>query len=92
MRPIVLSLQIVQPSEEWPSWLQQQCSERGWSHASSPLVWRELVDRGGRGSYLGGLGEFQQHASKYYDIAPSTEEGVEREVKRERGVGGEVVK
>lgn len=46
----------------------------------------------GRGSYLGGLGEFQQHASKYYDIAPSTEEGVEREVKRERGVGGEVVK
>ncbi len=40
-------------------WLKNTCNERGWSHSSSPLVWRELVDRGGKGILIGGANDFQ---------------------------------
>lgn len=66
-------MQIVQSRSEWPSWLRDQCTASGWSHSSgSPLVWRELVDRGGKGSYLGGLDEFVKYASHYYNVSPIT--------------------
>ena len=32
----------------------------------SPLIWRELIDRGGRGTLLGGLDDFQEYAQCYY--------------------------
>ena len=60
--------QISLPPQEWPSWLQEQCLERGWSHAQSPLVWRELVVRGGRGVYVGGVREFEEYAAHYYNV------------------------
>ena len=66
-------MQIVHPSDEWPSWLTDLCSKNGWRHATSPLVWRELVDRGGKGLYFGGLAEFEQYANHYYDAQPSTD-------------------
>ena len=46
------------------------------------------MDRGGRGAYLGGLREFQHYASHHYDITPSTDEGVERKVRRGGREGG----
>lgn len=36
------------------------------SKQSSPLIWRELIDRGGRGTLLGGLDDFQEYAQCYY--------------------------
>jgi hypothetical protein len=33
---------------------------------SSPLIWRELIDRGGRGTLVGGLDDFQEYAQCYY--------------------------
>ena len=64
---------MVKSSEEWPIWLAAECGLHGWSHSeSSPLVWRELVDTGGKGLYLGGLKEFEEYAWRYYAILPST--------------------
>lgn len=69
---------MVVSSEDWPSWLSEECKVRGWSHSQgSPLVWRELVDTGGKGLYLGGLAEFEAYAFKYHDISPSTEAELE---------------
>ena len=46
-------------------WLKNTCNERGWSHSSSPLVWRELVDRGGKGILIGGANDFQVQIISY---------------------------
>ena len=54
--------------ENWPEWLKQTCKEHGWKHTSSPLIWRELVDRGGKGLYLGGCDAFMELAEAYYGI------------------------
>lgn len=33
---------------------------------SSPLIWRELLDRGGRSTLVGDLDDFQEYAQSYY--------------------------
>lgn len=48
--------------EEWEGWLQNVCSENNWTHSKSPIVWRELVERGGKGLYVGGFNEFMEYA------------------------------
>ena len=79
-----MHLQVIQPSDEWPSWLSEQCSQYGWKHSSgSPLVWRELIDRGGKGLYLGGLQEFEHYASHYHGITPTTGGELEEAIARE---------
>ncbi len=70
-------IQVVHSSADWPSWLQEQCTANGWTHSSSPLVWRELVDRGGKGLYLGGLEEFTEYAAHYYNVQPTTDAALE---------------
>lgn len=47
-------------------WLKDTCNDRGWIHKKSPLVWRELIDRGGKGVLIGGANEFQEYAHGYY--------------------------
>lgn len=59
---------IVKTPDEWKSWLLSTCEERGWNHDKSPLVWRELIDRGGKGVLIGGANEFQEYAQGYYGI------------------------
>ena len=49
-------------------WLQEVCEERGWNHDKSPLIWRELIDRGGKGVLIGGANEFQEYVQAYYDL------------------------
>jgi len=44
------------------------CKTRGWEHEKSPLVWRELIDRGGKGVLIGGANEFQEYAKGYYGV------------------------
>lgn len=59
---------IVQKPGDWETWLKNTCNERGWQHMKSPIIWRELVDRGGKGVLIGGANEFQEYASGYYGI------------------------
>ncbi|KAH0621677.1 hypothetical protein JD844_023242, partial [Phrynosoma platyrhinos] len=49
-------------------WLQEICEKNGWKHKRSPIIWRELLDRGGKGLLLGGFNEFMEHAQHYYGI------------------------
>ena len=46
-------------------------------------MWRELIDRGGKGLYLGGLQEFEHYASHYHGITPTTNQGLEEAIARE---------
>lgn len=57
---------ITQHPDDWELWLQNTCEKNGWKHTRSPIVWRELVDRGGKGLLLGGFNEFMEHAQHYY--------------------------
>ncbi|XP_048091244.1 putative malate dehydrogenase 1B [Alosa alosa] len=53
---------------EWKQWLETTCLSNGWEHEHSPLVWRELIDRGGKGMLLGGFSDFMEHVQGYYGI------------------------
>ncbi|KAL8621202.1 hypothetical protein ACOMHN_018503 [Nucella lapillus] len=57
---------IVKTPGEWPSWLVEVCAQNGWSHETSPLIWRELLDRGGKAKLIGGSNEFQEYVKGYY--------------------------
>ncbi|XP_002740667.1 putative malate dehydrogenase 1B [Saccoglossus kowalevskii] len=59
---------IVKNPDEWKNWLEETCSKHGWMHNKSPIVWRELVDRGGKGVLIGGANEFQEYALGYYGV------------------------
>ena len=62
----------VDPSD-WPNWMSHTCEERGWECDRGPLlVWRELIDRGGKGLLLGGLSDFEHYAKHYYDVQLDT--------------------
>ncbi|KAK0067610.1 malate dehydrogenase 1B [Biomphalaria pfeifferi] len=58
---------MIQP-DKWDEWLHTTCAERGWEFHSSPIIWRELVDRGGKGVLIGGANEFQEYVKAYYDV------------------------
>ncbi|GFR96841.1 malate dehydrogenase, cytoplasmic [Elysia marginata] len=58
---------MVQP-DQWDEWLKKTCAEKGWTFSKSPIVWRELIDRGGKGVLIGGANEFQEYVKAYYDL------------------------
>ena len=41
-------------AENWSSWLGENCQKFGFQWNKSPVIWRELTERGGSGSLLGG--------------------------------------
>ncbi|XP_078099583.1 putative malate dehydrogenase 1B [Sander vitreus] len=53
---------------EWKEWLEATCKRNGWKHEQSPMVWRELVDHGGKGILLGDFSDFLEHCQDYYNI------------------------
>nr|KAF6496344.1 malate dehydrogenase 1B [Rousettus aegyptiacus] len=57
-----------QPPTEW---LNDLCKKNKWDHKNSPIIWRELLDRGGKGLLLGGYNEFLEHAQLYYGVTSS---------------------
>ena len=60
---------IVLNSSEWDEWISSTCTEKGWTFSgNSPIVWRELINRGGKGTLLGGCNEFLEYAKGYYGI------------------------
>ncbi|CAK6448144.1 unnamed protein product [Pipistrellus nathusii] len=62
---------ITQHPHDWEEWLKDVCEKNKWSHKSSPIIWRELLDRGGKGLLLGGYNEFLEHAQLYYGVTSS---------------------
>ncbi|XP_035161349.1 putative malate dehydrogenase 1B isoform X3 [Callithrix jacchus] len=62
---------ITQHPEVWEDWLKDVCEKNKWSHKNSPIIWRELLDRGGKGLLLGGYNEFLEHAQLYYNVTSS---------------------
>ncbi|XP_010210546.1 PREDICTED: putative malate dehydrogenase 1B [Tinamus guttatus] len=59
---------ITKHPDEWEEWLRDICERNGWEHKHSPIIWRELVDRGGKGLLLGGINDFLEYAQRYYGI------------------------
>ncbi|CAF0941814.1 unnamed protein product [Brachionus calyciflorus] len=59
---------IVVDPNEWDEWLKNICKKNNWKHARSPIIWRELLDRGGKGMLLGDSNDFQEYALNYYGI------------------------
>ncbi|XP_027492888.1 putative malate dehydrogenase 1B isoform X2 [Corapipo altera] len=59
---------ITQHPDKWEQWLHDICETNGWEHRESPIIWRELLDRGGKGQLLGGLNDFLEYAQQYYGI------------------------
>ncbi|XP_030209465.1 putative malate dehydrogenase 1B [Gadus morhua] len=59
---------ILVAPDEWEEWLDVTCRSHGWRHSESPLVWRELLDRGGKGMLVGGLADFLEHCHEYYGV------------------------
>ncbi|KAK5847618.1 hypothetical protein PBY51_016732 [Eleginops maclovinus] len=52
----------------WKEWLEDTCKRNGWKHEQSPVIWRELVNQGGKGMLLGGFSDFLEHCQDYYSI------------------------
>jgi malate/lactate dehydrogenase len=47
--------------------LDEICRKNNWKkHTKSPIIWRELVDRGGKGMLVGDANDFQEYARSYY--------------------------
>lgn len=59
---------IIKPEDQWLTWLEDVCDKNKWNHAKSPIVWRELVDRGGKGLLIGGFNDFMEYAQCYYGV------------------------
>lgn len=60
---------VVIAPEDWNQWVIKTCSERKWAYdGMSPLIWRELIDRGGKGKLVGSCGEFLEIANGYYGL------------------------
>jgi len=59
---------IVMSESDWVVWLDTICKKNKWVHRKSPIVWRELVERGGKGMYMGGINEFLEYAKCYYNF------------------------
>jgi len=68
---------------EWSAWLAKTCSQHGWTHDTSPLVWRELVDRGGEGTYLGGWEGFSKMVTHWYGYESKLDDKKVKEVAEE---------
>lgn len=49
-------------------WLEFTCNKNGWKHEESPLIWRELVEQGGKGMFLGGYNDFVDHCQVETDM------------------------
>lgn len=46
--------------------MERVCQEHDWMHMKSPIIWRELVYRGGKPMLLGDANDFQEYVRNYY--------------------------
>ncbi|XP_038643376.1 putative malate dehydrogenase 1B isoform X2 [Scyliorhinus canicula] len=80
---------IVQAPEDWQKWLQELCKKNDWVHENSPIIWRELVDRGGKGLLLGGYNDFMEYAQGYYGFTSDTMTTLMLKIARENFMSNE---
>ncbi|CAH8518357.1 unnamed protein product [Schistosoma turkestanicum] len=57
---------IVKQPQDWEDFTAWIREKYGWFVGESPVVWRELVDQGGKGVLIGGANEFQELVAAYY--------------------------
>ncbi|CAH8576354.1 unnamed protein product [Schistosoma bovis] len=57
---------IVKQPQDWKEFTKWITEKHGWFVEESPVVWRELVDQGGKGILIGGANEFQELVAAYY--------------------------
>nr|CAH8856497.1 unnamed protein product [Trichobilharzia regenti] len=57
---------IVKQPNEWKEFIKWIKETHGWLIEQSPVVWRELVNKGGKGILIGGANEFQELLAAYY--------------------------
>ncbi|XP_018647253.1 malate dehydrogenase, putative [Schistosoma mansoni] len=57
---------IVKQPQDWKEFTEWITKKHGWFVEESPVVWRELVDQGGKGILIGGANEFQELVAAYY--------------------------
>ncbi|RXN29951.1 malate dehydrogenase 1B [Labeo rohita] len=69
----------------WEKWLEDTCASNDWKHSSSPIIWRELIDRGGKGMLLGGFSDFLEHAQGYYGITSDMNTDLMLKIAEENG-------
>ncbi|CAL8072444.1 unnamed protein product [Calicophoron daubneyi] len=65
--PNFVVTKIVKKPTEWKEFTQWINKKHGWIVDKSPIVWRELVDIGGKGTLIGGANEFQEYVAAYYN-------------------------
>ncbi|XP_063377490.1 putative malate dehydrogenase 1B [Cydia fagiglandana] len=53
---------------EWKTWLLKINQKYKWHHIGSPLVWKELLMKGSKPYYIGGLPEFLDYCHSYYQF------------------------
>jgi len=62
---------VINPSD-WEEWVNKTCEQNGWNLATqSPLIWRELINRGGKGIVIGSCNDFMEYAKGYYGLVCS---------------------
>lgn len=62
---------VINPSD-WEEWVNKTCEQNGWNRATqSPLVWRELINRGGKGIVIGSCNDFMEYVKGYYGLVCS---------------------
>ncbi|XP_066432188.1 putative malate dehydrogenase 1B isoform X2 [Eleutherodactylus coqui] len=59
---------MTQHPDNWEDWLADLCIKNGWKHTRSPIIWRELLDRGSKGLLIGGFNDFMEHAQAFYNV------------------------
>jgi cellobiose-specific phosphotransferase system component IIB len=63
---------IVKDEKTWQDWLTETCQQNSWPiFDKSPMIWRELIDRGSKGVLIGDANDFQEYAHHYYGITSS---------------------
>lgn len=61
---IILTNKIISTTKSFTNWISQ---EHGWIVHESPIIWRELLYQGGKGTLIGSSNEFQEYAAAYYN-------------------------
>ena len=64
----IVHTETITPAE-WEAWLVSRKKKSQIREGNqSPMIWRQLIDRGGAGMLLGGYNEFCEYAKMYYNI------------------------
>ena len=68
LNKFVVHTETITPAE-WDAWVVSKKKKSEIRNGNqSPMIWRQLIDRGGAGMLLGGYNDFCEYAKMYYNI------------------------